>query len=74
LNNFIPLDFTKAEFFQIKIFEVYFLKGLTNHFEKVSRHLYKKEEMYLSTIKFKNMYIVEINSKTILFDLLELRV
>lgn len=30
--------------------------------------------MYLSTIKFKNMYVVEINSKEILFDLLELRV
>lgn len=61
------------DFFEFKIYEVYFVKYLTNHFERVFRHIIKKEEMYLSYIKFKNMYVVDLSSQEILFDMSAIR-
>jgi len=66
--------FTKNDIFQLKIFETYFIKHITLHFDRIFKILIKKEEMYLSYIKFKNMYIIELSSDTILFDLLACRV
>ena len=74
INSKKILDFSKIEFIQIKLFEVYFIRVLTNHFDKVAKLIIKKEEMYLSTIKFKNMYVLEILTNEILFDLMALRV
>jgi hypothetical protein len=38
------------------------------------RILVKEEEMYLSAIKFKNFYIVDLNTDEILFDMKGVRV
>ena len=60
--------------FQIKLFELYFVTPLTYHFEKVFKILLKKEEMYLSYIKFKNFYLVDLSNNEILFDMMNVTV
>lgn len=62
------------ENYSIKIFEMYFVVPLTYHFEKIIKNLIKKEEMYLLNIKYKNFYIVDIDSGDVLFDMLSVRV
>jgi hypothetical protein len=69
------------EFLLFKIFEVisvdnkkYLSKSLTFHFERCSKHILKKEEMYLSSIKFKNMYIIDLHTQEIIFDMMSMRV
>ena len=73
IKNLAPseedLDFSRSEFFQLKIYELYFVKHITNHFDRVFKFLVNKEEMYLSYIKFKNMYVVDLSSGEILFDI-----
>jgi hypothetical protein len=65
---------TKKENFQLKIYEIYFLKSLTTHFDNIFNLLIKKEEMFLSYVKFKNMYVVDLSNSQIIFDMLSLRV
>jgi hypothetical protein len=67
------IDFSRSEFFQLKIYELYFVKHITNHFDRVFKFLVNKEEMYLSYIKFKNMYVVDLSTGEILFDILSIR-
>lgn len=67
-------EFTKNDIFQLKIYETYFIKHITLHFDRVFKVLIKNEEMYLSYIKFKNMYMIDLSSETIIFDLLACRV
>jgi hypothetical protein len=71
-NDFM-IDYSKTEFFQLKIYELYFSKNITTHFERIFKFLIKKEEMYLSYIKFKNMYVIDLSSDHIIFDMLALR-
>lgn len=52
---------------------MYFVKHITLHFERVFQFLIRKEEMYLSYIKFKNMYVVDLSTQEIIFDMLSLR-
>jgi hypothetical protein len=77
IKNLAPseedLDFSRSEFFQLKIYELYFVKHITNHFDRVFKFLVNKEEIYLSYIKFKNMYVVDLSSGEILFDILAIR-
>jgi hypothetical protein len=47
---------------------------LTHHFEKIFKILMRKEEMYLTYIKFKNFYLMDINTGEILCDMMSLRV
>ncbi len=47
---------------------------LTHHFEKIIKILMRKEEMYLTYIKFKNFYLMDINTGEILCDMMSLRV
>lgn len=47
---------------------------ITLHFEKVMKQLMKKEEMYLSYIKFKNFFLVDLNTGELLFDMQGVRV
>ena len=42
---------------------------LTLHFESVLKTLLKKEEMYLSYIKFKNFYVVDLQTNEIICDI-----
>lgn len=72
-ENVEELDFSRSEFFQLKIYELYFVKHITNHFDRVFKFLVNKEEMYLSYIKFKNMYVLDLSSGEIIFDILALR-
>jgi hypothetical protein len=67
------IDFSRSEFFQLKIYELYFLKHLVFHFNRIFRFLVNKEEMYLSYIKFKNMYILDLSTGEIIFDMLSVR-
>lgn len=67
------IDFTKREFFQLKIYETYFVKHLTNHFTRIFKFIMKKEEIYLSNIKFKNMYVIDMTTEERLFDMLGTR-
>lgn len=67
------IDFSRSEFFQLKIYELYFVKHITIHFDRVFKFLVNKEEMYLSYIKFKNMYVVDLSTGEILFDILSIR-
>lgn len=73
-NGSNNLEFTKNDIFQLKIYETYFVKHISLHFDRVFKILIKNEEMYLSSIKFKNMYIIELSSNTLIFDLLACRV
>ena len=73
-NGINNSDFTKNDIFQLKIYETYFIKHITLHFDRVFKVLIKNEEMYLSYIKFKNMYIIDLSSNTVIFDLLACRV
>jgi len=68
------IHFTKNDIFQLKIYETYFIKHITLHFDRVFNILIKNEEMFLSYIKFKNMYIVDLSTNEILMDLLACRV
>lgn len=67
------VDYSKSEFFQLKIYEIYFIKHITSHFTRIFKYLIRKEEMYLSYIKFKNMYVVDLSNGEIIFDMLQLR-
>lgn len=44
------------------------------HFDRVAKHILKKEEMYLSSIKFKNMYVLDLHTQEIMFDMMSMRV
>jgi hypothetical protein len=68
------LDYTKNEYFQLKVYELYFIKHITNHFERVYKFIVKKEEIFLSNIKFKNMYVIDLSTNDIIFDILSFRV
>lgn len=73
IENEAEVDYSRSEFFQLKIYELYFVKHITFHFERIFKFLIKKEEMYLSYIKFKNMYVVDLSTGAVIFDILALR-
>jgi hypothetical protein len=58
----------------LKVYELYFVKHITTHFERIFKYVNKKEEIYLSNIKFKNMYVIDLSNNEIIFDLRTLRV
>lgn len=64
---------TKQDIFNLKLFELFFLKPLYGHFKSVLNQIIKSEEMNLSNIKFKNLYIIDLNTDNIIFDLLRSR-
>jgi hypothetical protein len=73
-KNNKSLDYAKNEYFQLKVYELFFIKHITLHFDKVFKYVIKKEEIFLSNIKFKNMYVIDLSTNMIIFDLLSLRV
>jgi len=58
-----------SEYLQLKIYEYFFIQPISSHFENIFKLLIKKEEISLSYIKFKNMYVVDLSNQDILFDL-----
>jgi hypothetical protein len=73
-SNNKSLDYAKNEYFQLRVYDLFFIKHITSHFERVFQYIIKKEEIYLSNIKFKNMYIIDLSTNMIIFDLLCMRV
>ena len=68
INYLFKGEFLFADYVELKIFERYFVKYLINHFSKVLQIISGKEDMYLSGIKLKNVYYVDIQSQTIIYS------
>lgn len=65
-------DFKTTDLFEFLIFEQYFLKYLCIHFKNLCDEIFKPEDMNLSYIKFKNMYVIDVQTEIILFDWVKL--
>ena len=61
------------DFLEILIFEYYFLKSLIIHFSKVFNEMFKKEYLHLKQTKFKNLYILDINSSKVILDMCKIQ-
>ena len=79
-NNFINLRLfykkninltikEKDNILEILIFEYYFLKPIILHFSKVFNEMFKKEDLNLKSTKLKNLYILDINSSSVILDM-----
>ena len=58
---------------ELLIFENYFLKIIILHFSKVFNELFKKEYLNLNQTRFKNLYILDLNSSSIILDMLKIQ-
>ncbi len=63
------LNYKITEYLPLKVFEGFIIPPMTSHFESVFKVLTKKEDISLSYIKFKNMYVVDLMNQEILFDM-----
>ena len=52
---------------------MFFLRYIGLHFKKIFDFLFKPEEMFLSYIKFKNLYVVDVSTGNVLIDWLKLK-
>ena len=62
-------NITRGDFLEMSIYEKYFVKSCIIHFEKVFNILTKKEDINLKFTKFLDLYIIDISSELILFNL-----
>lgn len=62
-------NITNIDCLEISIYDKYFLKYCIIHFETVFDILTKREDIDLTYTKFINLYIIDINSEQLLFDL-----
>ena len=69
LKNNELKNINNSDFLELFIYEKYFLKYLTQHFIKLYQYLFRKENFNLTCTKFKNLYILDINTEKIIFDL-----
>ena len=67
-NNKIQ-NVSKGDFLEIFIYDKYFLKSCILHFEKVFEFLTKKEDINLKFTKFLDLYIIDISTDILIFDL-----
>ena len=67
-NNKIQ-NVSKGDFLEIFIYDKYFLKSCILHFEKVFEFLTKKEDINLKFTKFLDLYIIDISTDILLFNL-----
>ena len=81
-NNFVNLKSfynkklnlsNENDILEILIFEYYFLKSLILHFSKVFNEMFKKEDLNLKTTKFRNLYILDINTTSVILDMYKLQ-
>ncbi len=61
-------DFKESDLFEFMIYELYFLRYIGIHFQKIYNELLKREELSQSYIKFKNLYIVDLSTNNIFLD------
>lgn len=66
-------EFKTTDLFELMIYEQFFLKYIGLHFNKIFNKLFKPEEMYQTYNKFKNMYVVDVSTGTILIDWLKIK-
>ena len=71
INNNIK-GISKVDFLEIFLYDKFFLKYSILHFEKVFDYITKKEELNLTFTKFLDLYIIDISSENLLFDLNEI--
>ena len=67
-NNKIQ-NVSKGDILEIFIYDKYFLKSCILHFEKVFEFLTKKEDINLKFTKFLDLYIIDISTDILIFDL-----
>ena len=70
-NNISSKD--SNDILETLIFENYFLKVLIINFSKIFNELFKKEDLNLKQTKFRNLYILEINSLSVILDMCKLQ-
>jgi hypothetical protein len=70
LHNF---EHYKNELIHFKIFELFFIKYIIRHFNSIFDFIVKKEQVYVTDFKFKNIYAVELETNQIIFDLSSIR-
>ena len=58
---------------ELLIFENYFLKIIIIHFSKVFNELFKKEFLKLNQTRFKNLYILDIATSSIILDMVKIQ-
>ena len=66
-------NITNIDFLEISIYDKYFLKYCVLHFENIFKIITKREDIDLSYTKFLNLYIIDISSDTLLFDLAKIQ-
>jgi len=71
INNNIK-GVSRMDFLELSIYDNYFLKSCIIHFENVFNILTKKEDINLTFTKFLDLYIIDISSENLLFDLSEI--
>ena len=59
--------------FELLIFENYFLKIIIIHFSKVFNKLFKKEYLKLNQTRFKNLYVLDIATSSIILDMVKIQ-
>ena len=66
-------EFKMTDLFEFMIYELYFLRYIGIHFQKIFNELLKREEFNQSSyFKFKNLYIVDLSTGNILLDWLDI--
>ena len=58
---------------ELLIFEYYFLKIIIIHFTKVFHEIFKKEYLNLNQTRFKNLYILDLGTSSIILDMLKIQ-
>ena len=58
---------------ELLIFEFYFLKIIIIHFTKVFHEIFKKEYLNLNQTRFKNLYILDLGTSSIILDMLKIQ-
>ena len=58
---------------ELLIFENYFLKIIIVHFSKVFNELFKKEYLKLNQTRFKNLYILDLATSSIILDMVKIQ-
>ena len=72
INNSNIKGVSKMDFLELSIYDNYFLKSCIIHFENVFNILTKREDINLTFTKFLDLYIIDISSENLLFDLNEI--
>lgn len=73
IKNNVLKSISMIDFLELLIYDRYFLKYCILHFEKVLTLLTKREDIDLTYTKFINLYMIDISTDEIIFDLDEIQ-